>query len=71
MNKTSNTQVPYAIGGLPPRTRFKLLLWNRAGGGVSSGPDDHHQRQRRGAYLTTLLHSVFALTTKALPVDLD
>ena len=71
LNKTSNTQVPYAIGGLPARTRFKLLLWNRAGGGKLVLDQTITTNASGEARMTTPLHSVFALTTKALPADLD
>ena len=71
LNKTSNTQVPYAIGGLPARTPFKLLLWNRAGGGKLVLDQTITTNASGEARMTTPLHSVFVLTTKALPADLD
>jgi hypothetical protein len=33
LNDASATVVPYAIGGLPPSTTFRLLEWNRDGDG--------------------------------------
>jgi hypothetical protein len=67
LNKPSRTQISYTIGGLPPRTSFKLLIWNKAGGGKNVLDKTIATDAAGVARLTAPLHSVFALTTKALP----
>ena len=67
LNKPSKTQVPYTIGGLPPRASFKLVLWNRAGKGRLVVDRTIAADASGVAKITVPLHSVFALTTKALP----
>jgi hypothetical protein len=70
-NKKSSTQVSYTIGGLPPRTSFQLLLWNQGGGGgLVRMPAPIVADAGGEAKVTAPLHSVFALTTKALPAKL-
>jgi len=70
LNTASSTRVDYEIGGLPPNASFALLLWNRAGGGQLVVDRTVAANARGVASTTVPLHSVFALTTKALPADL-
>jgi hypothetical protein len=66
LNGTSSTIVPFTIGGLPPRTRLELVLWNRAGGGKLTLGRAVTTDAAGVAALEIPLHSVFALTTKRL-----
>jgi hypothetical protein len=65
--RSSKVKVPYTIGGLPPLTPFKLLLWNRAGGGKLVLDRTVSANAAGTAKINVPLHSVFALTTKPLP----
>jgi hypothetical protein len=65
--RPSKVKVPYTIGGLPPLASFKLLLWNRAGGGKLVFDRTVTVNAAGTAKITVPLHSVFALTTKPLP----
>jgi hypothetical protein len=63
---TSNGPVSYSVGGLPPNTLFRLLLWNGDGNGTNleigfldSGPSGVIQ-------FSAPLHAVFALTDTSL-----
>jgi hypothetical protein len=63
---TAADPVPYSIGGLPPNTLFRLLLWNADGTGTNkeigfldSGPAGTLQ-------FSVPLHAVFALTDTTL-----
>ena len=67
LNGTSAKKVPYAIGGLPARKTFQLVVWNRGGGGKLVIADPVTTDGRGVARLTAPLQAVFALTTKALP----
>jgi hypothetical protein len=70
LNSRSSTRVPYSIGGLPPRTRFEHLLWNRHGDGKLARGRSVTTDAAGTARIAVPLHSVFALTTKALPAAL-
>ena len=64
-------RVPYTIGNLPHDTRFQFLFWNeRGGGGLVRSPTPITTDADGVATVTAPLHSVFALTTKALPASL-
>lgn len=63
---TSDGPVSYSVGGLPPNTLFRLLLWNGDGNGTNleigfldSGPSGSIQ-------FSVPLHAVFALTDTSL-----
>jgi hypothetical protein len=64
----SPRNVSYTIGGLPPRTRFTLVLWNRTGSGRNELAGELAADSAGVARLTVPLHSVFALTTQPIPV---
>jgi hypothetical protein len=67
LNGTSAKKAPYSVGGLPARTEFQLVLWNRAGGGKLVLEKPVTTDAAGVARLTVSLHAVFALTTKPLP----
>ena len=46
---TSNAPVPYSVGGLPPNTYFRLLVWNGDGAGEHRRQGlPRHRRSRSG-----------------------
>jgi hypothetical protein len=67
LNRTSGTRVSYEIGGLPGRTAFKVVFWNKAGGGRLRLDPPIVTDSAGVVKIVAPLHSVFALTTKALP----
>lgn len=71
LNRPSGKLVPYTIGGLPKQTSFRLLFWNRAGGGkLVVDPAPFTTNGSGEVMVKAPEHSVFALTTKALPANL-
>jgi hypothetical protein len=62
LNSKSPTEVSYRIGGLPRNRPFRLLYWNRGGGGKTTVAAPVWSD---GSELTVKapLHSVFAVTT--------
>ena len=69
LNGVSPVRVDYALGGLPPRTPLRLLLWNRAGDGKLDVDTTLTADSAGIARIRAPLHSVFALTSKALPAS--
>jgi hypothetical protein len=63
LNAASPALVPYSIGGLPPRTTFRLLLWNGDGAGATLEAAPVTADATGIAVLSVPLHAVFALTT--------
>ena len=57
----------YAVGGLPARTPFTLVLWNKDGKGRNRIDRTVKTDVHGIASFSVPLHSVFALTTKKLP----
>jgi hypothetical protein len=73
LNTPSGRTVDYTIGRLPARTPFQLLLWNEDGktGALVHKPTPVTTDGSGTATVRAVpLHSVFALTTKALPASL-
>jgi hypothetical protein len=66
-NTVSSMQVPYEIGGLSGKGPFQLALWNKAGGGTLHRESQVKADAAGVVKINVPLHSVFALTTKALP----
>lgn len=66
-NTVSSMQVPYEIGGLSGKGPFQLVLWNKAGGGTLHRESQVKADAAGVVKINVPLHSVFALTTKALP----
>jgi cellulase (glycosyl hydrolase family 5) len=65
LNDASGPPVAYVIGGLPPSTTFRVVLWNADGSGsLSQGPTVPTDANGV-ATLTVPQHAVFALTTAA------
>lgn len=63
LNAPSATLVPYSVGGLPPSTGFRLVVWNQDGDGLI-GPATHVTTDAAGvATFAVPQHAVFALTT--------
>jgi hypothetical protein len=62
LNGPGDTLVPYAIGGLPPATAFRLVVWNADGSGTLSPPAAVTTDARGVAAFTVPQHAVFALT---------
>ncbi len=65
LNGTSSSLAPFTIGGLPPSTRFELLLWNRSGNGKLAVGHPVLSDAAGIASLEIPIHSVFALTTRS------
>src|SRR5436190_2757548 len=63
LNAASATQVAYSVGGLPPSTSFRLVIWNRDGDGHNADAGTIVSDAHGAATVTAPLHSVFALTT--------
>ena len=70
LNTKSGVPVTYTIGGVPPNTAFQALFWNQGGGGGLVRGEKRTANARGEVTVTAPLHSVFALTTKALPANL-
>jgi hypothetical protein len=66
VNGVSPVSVPYTVGGLPPNTQLRLLVWNADGSGQLAAPGPVTVDAAGDAAFTIPLQSVFALTT--LPV---
>jgi hypothetical protein len=62
LNGNSPTLVPYAIGGLPIATTFKLVEWNRAGDGTTNDAGTVTTDDAGVASFIVPLQAVFALT---------
>jgi len=63
LNTASPTVVRHSIGGLPVSTRFRLVIWNEAGDGLS-GPAKTVSSDAAGVVsINVPQHAVFALTT--------
>jgi Glycosyl hydrolase catalytic core len=67
LNEVSPRRVSYTIGGLPPRTSFTLVVWNRTGDGRNHVVGAVASDGSGVAKVTAPLHAVFALTTKPVP----
>jgi hypothetical protein len=63
LNVASDTQVSYSIGGLPPSTSFRLVIWNGDGDGRHASAGTIVSDTAGVATVAAPLHSVFALTT--------
>ena len=63
LNTPASTLVPYSIGGLPPSTGFRLVLWNETGDGLISAPAPVRTDAAGVAAFSVPQHAVFALTT--------
>lgn len=59
---TSNALVPYSVGGLPPNTYFRLLVWNGDGAGAIVDNGFLATSPTGTAAFSAPLDSVFALT---------
>lgn len=70
LNAKSGVPVTYTVGGVPPNTAFQALFWNQGGGGGLVRGEQRIANARGEVSVTAPLHSVFALTTKALPANL-
>ena len=60
---TSAELVPYQVGGLPPNTSFRLLVWNRDGNGENSEVGRLSTDATGTLQVTVPRYAVFALTT--------
>jgi hypothetical protein len=60
---TSGEPVPYMIGGLPPNTSFRLLLWNGDGTGQNREVGRLATDATGTLWLSVPRYAVFALTT--------
>jgi hypothetical protein len=67
-NVDTQTPVTYTIGALQPNATFTHVLWNRAGGGRLASEGTVRANSAGEVKVTAPLHSVFALTTKAVTV---
>ena len=68
MNKAGSKTASYQIGGLTPQTPFKLVLWNKTDGHKLNLEPTVKANAAGVVTITSVpVHSVFALTTKALP----
>jgi len=61
-NDASGPLVSYSIGGLPPQTTFRLVLWNVDGGGELSNSPSVTTDALGVATFAVPQHAVFALT---------
>lgn len=59
---TSQTAVEYSIGGLPPATTFRLVLWNAVGDGLDGVAGAVTTDSYGVVAFTVPQHAVFALT---------
>ncbi len=66
LSDASSEMVPYSIGGLPPNTPFRLLLWNRDGTGTNADVGFLDSGPTGTIQLSIPLQAVFALTTTPL-----
>jgi hypothetical protein len=62
LNGASPTLVPYAVGGLPPATTFRLVEWNRDGDGRTAPAGTVTTDDAGVASFIVPLQAVFALT---------
>ena len=62
LNGVSPTLVPYAVGGLPPSTTFRLVEWNRVGDGRTADAGSVTTDDAGVASFLVPLQAVFALT---------
>ena len=60
---TSHVLVPYSIGGLPPNTSFRLLLWNADGTGQNREVGRIDSDATGTLQISVPRYAVFALTT--------
>src|SRR5215208_5254654 len=67
LNGVSGQTPSYSIGGLPPSTNLKLVLWNASGNGENSDAGIVPINAAGVARFEVPLHAAFALTT--LPVS--
>lgn len=67
LNDVSSSIRSYEIAGLPANNEFRLLYWNRNGGGSNSRGEAVESDHRGLVRVEAPLHSVFALTTLAWP----
>lgn len=65
LNGPTGTLVPYTIGGLPPATTFRLVLWNADGSGTLSDGSPVTTNANGVASFGVPQHAVFALTNHA------
>ena len=65
LNGPSDTLVPYTIGGLPPSTTFRLILWNGDGSGTLSEGSPVTTDANGVASFPVPQQAVFALTNHA------
>jgi hypothetical protein len=70
-DKAPANTVSYQIGGLQPRGRYKLVVWNKGGrGGLVVEPVAVTASPKGIATVHVPMRAVFALTSKELPSDL-
>jgi hypothetical protein len=60
---TSAELMPYTIGGLPPDTSFRLLVWNADGNGQNREVGRLDTEATGTLQLSVPRYAVFALTT--------
>ena len=60
---TSAELVPYTVGGLPPNTSFRLLLWNAEGTGENREVGRLDSDSTGTLQVSIPKYAVFALTT--------
>ena len=63
LNAPSAASTAYALGGLPPRTAFRLVVWNGDGSGTVADAPAVTTDAAGIARMTVPQHAVFALTT--------
>jgi hypothetical protein len=62
----SAAPVPFSVGGLPPGTRFRLVLWNGAGAGTNVEIGYLDSGATGVVEFSVPQDAVFALTTTSL-----
>lgn len=66
LNTVSPALVPYSIGGLPPATKLRLVVWNEAGDGLVAPAKTVSSDSVGVVNITVPQHGVFVLTTLRL-----
>jgi hypothetical protein len=64
LNGASSVRSTFAIGGLPPDTRFQLCQWNQKGDGLNLFDAETRSDAGGAATVTAPIHSLFVLTTR-------
>jgi hypothetical protein len=63
LNDASGPAIPYSVGGLPPLTTFRLVIWNRDGDGTLTSDESVTTDAAGVAWLTVPEHAIWSLTT--------